>query len=155
MHSRIFQVGLKPIDKCDYIEESTYWDHWFVGSVADYVTDSDDRADDIDWLKGCYQNKGFEFGADDNGEYFIVKNKQAYFANSFAYFMETIDKIKSYTIDDFVQGFHEMWQLKNAYEEKFGFYMDADGELLSMDSFVRYCATEAKYYIGGTVDFHC
>ena len=40
-----------------------------------------------------------------------------------------------------------MWSLSNAYEEKFGFYVDADGEVLTFDSFVRSCATNEKYYI--------
>lgn len=155
MHSRIFQVSKKPIDKCDYIEESNYWDHWFLNSVADYVSEHCDRNEDIQWLKDCYTTKGIEFGADDNGEYFIVKSKQAYFEYSFNKFMEIIDKIKNYTLDDFVQGFFEMYLLKDAYEEKFGFYVDADGELINFDSFVRLCATEEKYYIGGTIDYHC
>ena len=156
MHSRIFQVSFSPIDTCDYIEESNYWDHWFLNEIADYVTESDDRNEDIEWLKDCYEEKGIEFGTDNNGEYFIVKSKQAYFKEQFNNFMKTIDKIKTYTLDDFAQGFHEMWQLKNAYEKKFGaFYVDADGELMSFDSFVRLCATEEKYYIGGTIDYHC
>ena len=155
MHSRIFQASLKPIDKIEYIEESNYWDHWFVGSVADYVTESDDRDEDIQWLKDCHSHHGLEFGKDDNGEFFIVKDKCAYFERSFDVFKETLDKIKDCTLEDFAQGFHEMWQLKNAYEDKFDFYIDADGELLSLDSFIRLCATEEKYYIGGTLDFHC
>lgn len=155
MHSRIFQISKKPVFIEDYIEESNYWDHWFLNSVADYVSEHCDRNDDIQWLKDCYASKGIEFGADDNGEYFIVKNKQAYFKNSFDKFMETIDKIKDYTIDDFAKGFFEMWLLKDAYEEKYGFYVDLDSELLSFDSFIRCCNTEEKFYIGGTLDYHC
>ena len=44
--------------------------------------------------------------------------------------------------------------LKNANENKFGFYVDADGELMTFDTFIRKCVTNEKYYIGGTVDYH-
>ena len=154
MHSRIFQVGLSPIEKDDYITEDTYFDHWFTNEWADYVSEDDDRKDSIEWLKGSYGQKGIEFGVDDNGEYFIVKSRQAYFEDSFKAFTEIINKIKEYTLDDFTYGFHEMWSLKNAYEDKTGFYVDADGELMTFDGFVRVCATEEKYYIGGTLDYH-
>ena len=155
MHSRIFQVDIKPIDECDYIEESNYWDHWFLNEVADYVVDSRDRNYDIDWLKSCYESKGIEFGADKNGKYFIVKNKRNYFADKFEAYTEVLDKLQHYTLDDFINGIHDMWSLKNYYEEKFGFYVDVDGELLSFDGFIRYCTTDIKYYIGGTIDYHC
>jgi hypothetical protein len=154
MHSRIFQASLNPIEKYDYIEESNYWDHWFTREWADYVNGDCDRKDDIEWLKSCYGTKGIEFGTDDNGEYFIVKSKQAYFENSFNEFTEILNKIKDYTLDDFVHGFHEMWSLKNAYEDKMGFYADYYGSLITFDEFIRECATEEKYYIGGTIEYH-
>lgn len=155
MHSRIFQVSLNSIKKEDYIDESNYWDHWFLNEVADYVSEDCNKDEDIQWLKDCCEHHGLEFGADDNGEYFIVKSKSEYFQSNFNRFKEALDKIKDCTLDDFAKGFHEMWMLKDAYEEKFGFYVDADGELLSFDRFVRLCATGEKYYIGGTLDYHC
>ena len=48
-----------------------------------------------------------------------------------------------------------MRTLKNAYEDKFGFYVNADGETMSLDSFVRGCSAGEKYYIGATIDYHC
>ena len=153
MHSRIFQVSLKPINKEDYIEESTYWEHWFVNSIADYVVDSNDRNYDINWLKNCA--RGYTVGNDTNGEYLIITNRTEYFQHAFNRFQDMLNAIKNSTIDDFATGIHEIWGLKNAYEDKFGFYIDADGELMTFDSFVRHCTTEEKYYIGGTVDYHC
>lgn len=118
MHSRIFQVSLNPIDREDYIGESNYWDHWFTREWADYVSENCNRDDDIEWLKDCYVVNGLVFGVDDNGEYFIVKSKQECFEKKFHKFMKILDTIKQCTLDDFAGGFHEMWQLKNAYEEK-------------------------------------
>jgi hypothetical protein len=152
MHSRIFQISFDPIEKKEYIVESNYWDHWFVREIADYVNGNTDRDDDIKWLEDCCD--GFVFGKDDDGEYFIVENKEEYFKEKFERFMQTLDKIKNYTLKDFTNGFFEMWTLKDAYEDKFGFYVDADGELMNLDDFVRGCAKGEKYYIGGTIDYH-
>ena len=152
MHSRIFQVSSEPIKKEDYIEEATYWDHWFIGEIADYVADSD-RNYDIKWLKGCCD--GVTFGTNDNGEYFIVESKEQYFQHKFKRFKNAVDTIKSCTLEEFTKEMHAVWELKNAYEERFGFYVDTDGELLNFDNFIRLCVTNEKYYIGGTIDYHC
>ena len=152
MHSRIFQVSLEPIVKADYITESDYWESWFTQEIADYVDENTDRNDDIEWFKSSCN--GFVFDKDDKGEYFIVKDKGAYFEKKFKMFSEAVGKIKDYTLNDFSLGIVEMWTLRYAYEDRFGFYVDADGELMNLDRFVRGCATNAKYYIGGTIDYH-
>lgn len=154
MHSRIFQVGLEPISKENYIEESNYYDHWFTTTFADYVSDDCDRKEDIKWLQDCYGTKGIEFGTDDNGEYFIVKSKQTYFEDSFKEFTKLVHEITEYTLDDFAHGMYEVGLLRRAYEDKYSFYVDEDEELMTFDSFVRLCEMEEKYYIGGTVDYH-
>lgn len=152
MHSRIFQVSLEPIEKADYIEESTYYDHWFTNSIADYVNENCDRTHDIEWLKEC--ERGYTVGCDKYGEYFIVNSKEEYFESKFKSFKDAINKIKDCTLEEFTHGLYEIWALKSAYEERFGFYVDADGELITFDSFIRACAKGEKYYIGGTIDYH-
>ena len=44
--------------------------------------------------------------------------------------------------------------LDQAVEDQFGFYVDADGELMTFDAFIRRCAINEKYYIGGTIDYN-
>ena len=154
MHSRIFQVSLNPIEKADYITESNYdYEHWFVGSIADYVSDDCDREEDIKWLKGCVE--GISFGADNNGEYFIVESKETYFEKKFIAFKKVLDKISKCTLSDFVQDIFEFYQLNILYEDKYGFYIDTDEELMTFDAFIRYCVEKEKYYLGGTCDYHC
>ena len=152
MHSRIYQISKTPIDRDDYIDEGHYYDHWFTNSIADYVNGDTDREDDINWLKS-YAN-AISFDSDDNGEYFIVTSKEEYFKEKFEAFHKFLDIVKGYTLQDFASGIYEMWGLKDAYEDKFGFYVDADGELMNFDSFVRRCVINEKYYIGGTIDYH-
>ena len=156
MHSRIFQVSTEPIEKCDYIIESDYWDHWFTNSFADYVNDDCDREYDISWLDSCYGTDILEFGVDNNGNYFIIKNKQKYFEGKYNRFVETIEKIKNCTIDEFIKSIgHEIWTLKDAYEDKFGFYIQtSENGLITLDSFMRAYPEGTKFYIGGTIDYH-
>ena len=85
MHSRIYQISTNPIHKDDYIDESNYYDHWFTNSVADYVNGDTNRADDIKRLKSCYDNSGLLFGVDNDGEYFIVEDKQNTLPTSWKY----------------------------------------------------------------------
>lgn len=152
MHSRIFQVSMTPIEKTDYINESNYYDHWFTRTIADYVSDSTNRAEDINWLSSC---NGIVVSDDENEESLIVINREEYFKNQFNAFKEAIEIIKDFTITEFANGSsYDIWKVNNAYEDKYGFYVDEDGELVTLDEFIRTCALNTKYYIGGTVDYH-
>ena len=157
MHSRIFQISKEPIHKCDYIEESYYWDHWFVGSVADYVNGYTDRNDDIKWLKDCYEERGLSFGMDDNGEYLIVVDKTKYFAGKFEAFKKALKELSEATHNDFTSGEcgYILYNLKSAYCDKFGFYVEMkDDDTIEFDSFIRLAEIGDKYYIGATIDYH-
>lgn len=156
MHSRIFQVSLNPINKEDYIDCSTYdYDHWFVNEVADYIIGSADRKGDIEWLKESVN--GCTFGEDDNGKFFIVDSKEEYFSEAFDRFKEAIGKIRNIRIKEFVSKYelsHAIWEVEDAYEDNRGFYVDADGEVMTMDAFIRRCLKGEKYYIGGICNYH-
>ena len=159
MHSRIYQISKAPIDRDDYIKESTYYDHWFLNSVADYVNEDTNRNDDIKWLQSCYGNKGLSFGQDDNGKYFIVEDKAKYFETNFEEFKKALVELSNITIDDFIsdKGGMDLYRLKSSYDDEFGFYIDDGGEyygLTTFDSFMRDANTGEKYYIGATIDYH-
>ena len=153
MHSRIFQVSMTPIKEIDYATEADYnYEHWFCREIADYVVASDDRNADIEWLKNS--TKGLIFDEDKYGNYFIVKSKEDYFESKFESFKSILDKIKKCTIEDFANGIFDIYSLNKAYDYKFGFYVDADGEVMTFDSFVRNCAINDKYYIGSSLNYH-
>lgn len=157
MHSRIYQISTNPIHKDDYIDESNYYDHWFTNSVADYVNGDTNRADDIKRLKSCYDNSGLSFGVDNDGEYFIVEDKTKYFANKLEIFQAILKELSSITLDDFISDKCgvQMYRLKEAYEDKYGFYVDNEGwGMTSLDACIRYTENGTKYYIGATIDYH-
>lgn len=157
MHSRIFQLSANPIEEVDYIVESDYYDHWFTNQIADYVDGDCDRDASIEWLKNC--SKGYEIIQDNNGNYIlVVSRKEKYFENSYDEFMSELQKIGTPTIEQFVSGI-DLWRFKNAYEDKFAFYVDLHqegygGGLMTFDSFIRHCNVGTKYYVGGVIDYH-
>lgn len=155
MHSRIFQVSTQPIDKSDYIKESFFYEHWFLDQIADYVDAETDRQDDIEWLKGCYK-QGITFGADENGEFFTITDKNEFFKTKFKAFKDALQKLSAMTIDEFVNDecHLDMYNMRQAYNETYGFYVCEDEDLQTMDTFIRYAETDTKYYIGATIDYH-
>ena len=157
MHSRIYQISKQPIDKDDYIEESRYYDHWFIGAIADYVNGDTDREADIEWIKGCYDNKGLSFGTDDAGEYFVVTDKAKYFAERFEMFQETIKELSKFTLDDFASNRSrmQMCTLESIYDDEFAFYVDGDDTgLETFYSCIRSSSNGTKFYIGATIEYH-
>lgn len=152
MHSRTFQVSERPIEKEDYITEDNYaYEHWFIESIADYVSADCNRDDDIKWLKDC--TPGFTLGKDENGEYFIINSKEEYFKPAFEGFKKALEKLHDISIEQFME-YVDIYGLNSYYEDKYGFYIDIDDELQTLDEFVRGCDNGEKYYIGGTVDYH-
>lgn len=155
MHSRIFQVGTQPIVKADYIKKSFFYDHWFLDQIADYVLDDTDRQDDIEWLKG-YAKQGITFGADENGEFFTITDKNEFFKTKFKAFKDALQKLSTMTIDEFVTDINnlDIYEMQQAYNETHGFYVCYNDGVLTLDEFVRFAETDTKYYIGATIDYH-
>lgn len=154
-HSRIFQVSEEPIEKIDYITKSRYWEHWFLNEHADYVAESN-REDDIKWLKEVAY-KGIEFGEDEYGEFLVVTSKTDYFAKKFTRFTTDLEDISKMALTDFASARASIWKLEDAFEDKYGFYIDDTsqfGEFSTFDRFIRICNENTKYYIGGTMDYH-
>jgi hypothetical protein len=157
MHSRIYQISKTPIDKDDYIQESHYWDHWFTNSVADYVNGDTNREEDIEWLKECHNNHGLSFGADEYGQYFVIEDKNKYFATNFETFKEALEDLMAMTIDEFSTNneHHRAYsRLRAVYNDDLGFYVEEDDWLRSLDDFIRHGNVGVKYYIGATIDYH-
>jgi hypothetical protein len=157
MHSRIFQISKTPINIEDYIDESHYYDHWFTNEIADYVNGDTVRENDIDWLKACVENRGISFSPYGDGMHIIVEDKVKYFESKFNRFHDSLKELSTVSIEEFISGQCglSMYNLKEAYDDRFGFYVDSDEtDLVTFDDFVRQAEVGAKYYIGTTIDYH-
>lgn len=163
MHSRIFQIESSPVDVEDRICEDTI-PEWFTGSIADYVADikADNREEEIEWLMSTNFGKVCERVGD---ELTFKIDVGDFFEKDFELFKETVDGLSKVTFDQFISGhqtdipvnktlYHLMFTLKEAYDDKYGFYVWNDGDLCTMQSWMRHVEPCGVYYLGGIVDYH-
>ena len=152
MHSRIYQISTEPIDEEEYFDESDFYEHWFLGAIADYVSEDTDRDEDITWL-GRVNKEVFQIT---DGKLQVI-SKEGYFEKSYENFQELIEKMSDITLKDFQTAKCDsaMWKLKNTYDDEFSFYMySEDYGLETLDHFMRRVEDGDIYYIGGTLDYH-
>ena len=163
MHSRIFQLESNPVDEDNRINEDTI-PEWFTNSIADYVSDvkGEDRDGDIEWLMRTDFGKVCQRDGDKITFNIYV---DAFFDTYFEQFKKAVEDLSKITFDQFVgvrkQGIpyeksleHQMFLLKDAYDDRFGFYVWYDDELYTMHSWMRQVKPCEVYYLGGIVDYH-
>lgn len=154
MHSRIFQISKEP--KAESILESRY-EEYFVPSIADYVVKVTDVKDDYKWLaQFC---KGIKIETKDNVTTLTIVSKKEYFEKFFNDFKELIKKFNEYSIDEFMdeKSYFDMHELKRAYDNKYGFYIDDNDEyfgLTTFDNFMRNVNDGDVYYLSNVFDYH-
>ena len=163
MHSRIFQIEAFPVDADYRITEDNYiGDHWFVYSVADYVAADEDRTGSLEWLRETLKAGAsfIEYFTDEDGEGFILHEgfHAAYFTAEYRAFSASLNSLlEKASPEAFADGGLQsaMFSLEEAYDDKYGFYIDCDEiGLVTLNRFLRQARPETRYYIGGTVDYH-
>ena len=163
MHSRIFQIESRPVDTEDRICEDMI-PEWFTNSVADYVADirEENREDEIEWLMST--NFGKICKRDGDKLTFNI-DTSAFFDEYFEQFKKIVKDLAEIKFYQFVSNKqpnipynkkldHLMFLLKEAYDDKFSFYVWYDDELYTMQSWMRQVSPCSVYYIGGIVDYH-
>lgn len=157
MHSRIFQVSIEPIEEENLIEDYRYEDG-FVGSHADYVvkeTSETDIESDLEWLQEA--TKGLE--VDKEKKTLKILSKEDYFKNKHEKFKELADELSYISLEDFIsnEATFSVEDLKSAFEEKRGFYIDDNDEYIgiaNLDNWIRNAEENKTYYIGNIFDYH-
>lgn len=152
MHSRIFQMDIEPINKKDYIDEFTFYEDTFIGTIADYVDEDTNRDEDIQWLVDCYEKYGMEYNKEEDYVIFKKDFKKNYFRERFKLFKEIIDEL---TFEDFAYDTRaNLYKIKSLIEDRFSFYVYFDDYWMTFDRFVRQLEEGKKYYFGATIDYH-
>ena len=164
MHSKIIQLEKCPVEDVDRIKPSDYYtDHWFTVSIADYVDDDDDPNDTLETLVQILDAMGlhqFERFQDEHGEGVIFRAgfARAYLEREYkAFEQELRNLVAKATVDAYCEDKLGMcmYQLNEAYNDKYGFYIQNEDEgLVTLISFIRSIKLDTKYYFGGTVDYH-
>ena len=156
MHSRIFQVSKNKITEDNKISSYRY-DEGFIDRIADYVVPTESRKDDLEWLTTCH--KGLEVSTKGKNTTLKIVSKTEYFEKKFEEFQEHLNKLKDYTMEDFVDSskWLDMYRLRDAYNDEHGFYIDDNDEyhgIATLDEFIRNAEDGDVYYIGSTFDYH-
>lgn len=163
MHSRIFQIEDAPVLKKHYIGTGDF-EEGFVGSVADYVADSDDRDGDIKWLVSNFEAVTscdslligcslVQYNSADNSIVFLPGFKEGYFKSKFDELKRLTSRM---TLHEFANNAYDVYQIEKCILSKFGFYVSSGPSgTQSMDEFIRSEVKEnTKYYFGNTIDYH-
>ena len=160
MHSRIFEISSQPIEAESRLTEYAV-PEWFCGSIADYVDTvrEEEREDDMNWLAGRFGGNCERVG--DKLE-FKEMTQEDYFRFDYIKFQESLTVLQACDLESFsgkryLPSLYEaMYQVKSAYEDRFGFYVyDRDcEELMTLDNWVRNMNVSVPSYIGGIVDYH-
>lgn len=162
MHSRIFQVGTTEIAPSDYIQPDEVSDRLYYNGVADYVADVEDRCEELKYLMESFKNifvKGpnqFSFQIAEGG-------KEHYFKPGYKRFRELCAQMTTLSLDAFIGKesgpenkpmFLLMYELDEAYEAKFGYYIYEDDTLEPLAEWLRNADTGVTYYFGNVLDYH-
>lgn len=153
MYNAIFQISINPIEENCYITESDLYDTWFEREIALYVSDEVNRETEIKILKDSTQNKGISFGEDEHGSWFVIESKEKFFEDNFVKFKEELTNLAKLTLEDFSTKTLGTYFLNKHFDDKYGVYFHVDGEIMTLDNFVRICLTGEKHYIGGVVGY--
>lgn len=157
MHSRIFQVSRDPIPAEHRIDESDIPD-WFFNAVADYVDTETDHASDIQWFLSVHRPFMMP-GREPDCIVFTADAKHIYFRPRYQNFLEKAMELSNSSLEAFIgltpQGIgFPMYELNNAYNDKFGFYIYYDHNLWTMDEWMRSTDLREPFFIGATIDYH-
>jgi hypothetical protein len=158
-HYRIFQIKESPILMEGYIKEQDFSEHWFVGSVADSVSDECDRSEDILSLMSLLEKKNVaEFDGKGDPFRILPSGKEAYFAKAYECFVEARRSMLGAGLAEFASSsdFAEAMRLMCcSFDEEHGYYVSPNtDEIFTFDQFIRYSEIGKRYYIGGTLDYH-
>lgn len=153
MHSRVFQLSKEALTEDDYINEFDLHD-CFIGPIADYVVDTSDRIDDLEWLESFIGKYGAVIDHEKETVYFPFGFKKAFFKDRFEEFKKSVKKV---TLEQFAGvefgGALAMYQIETLIENKYGFYIYLEYPK-TLDSFVRELDEDTTYYIGAILDYH-
>lgn len=130
---------------------------WFTESVADYVDDirEDALEEEYEWLMTTNFGK---VSSRDGNKITIGIDTGSFFDEDFEKFQKAAGDLSKISFDEFVAGGrvldYAFYRLKEAYNDKFEFYVWHDDELYTMQSWMRLAKPLATYHLGGVVDYH-
>jgi hypothetical protein len=169
VYNRIYQLSTEPVKQEDYITESDFIEHPFVGSVADCVDESNSRDQDISELMsvlGCTNIASFvtDTKLPTVSFTFVPGAHEIYFSSKYNVFAELREKTSGMGLSEFASGYdfeNALWGMNSAFCKKYDIYValgepcDSQYEVVPLDHFIRHAEIGTRYYIGGTLGYKC
>ena len=151
MHSRIFEITSKPLDRDDYLT-SDWLEYHQIYDFADYISDDVCEDEDIEWFA---EKMSHIFACD--GRKVILRD-----ISGFIELWKADVRKKASEFDpknDGMSSHHLRMSVNETHEDiSFRFYNEDYG-LMNMRRFIENVLLYHKpgdvFYIGGIVDFHC
>jgi hypothetical protein len=158
-HERIYQITTKPLSSDEYITEFDFIEHWFIGTIADYVTSRDvDRNEKIQNLRNSLEEKQVVVFESDDSFILLPGGKEKYFQNEFKKFTEAAKKAANITLEEFAGSSYAaeiVRHISTSFCEKFGNYVSSNEfDTIPFDRFIREAEIGTRYYINGVIDYH-
>ena len=158
MFSNIYQIGEKPISEKEYITADSFSTHDFVGKIADYVKNIDDRKYEIEklaeWLANNRLGKMKGHTLTLSG-YMLLSN---YFYERYKRFKQaarSLCAIDERQFMEFASISDLIFTVGSQFNDEHGNYIYQEGhELITMDEFLRTAKVDTPYYIGGICEYH-
>ena len=160
MYSRIYQITTAPVTPEEYLSDNDFCEHWFTGSIADYVDDGIDRSYELGCFRESLEKSKVAIFADDGSFMILPGGKEAYFSGAYKNFAETVKKAAKVSLAEFSGACPNdcaslAYLIKNSFCEKFGPYVSSDEfDTIPLDEFIRDAAVGETYHIGGILDYH-
>jgi len=135
---------------------------YFTSGIADYLDEVDDRDGELDYFIESEQGI-LEAGAEHHTFRLAQQGRENYFRDKYKQFQELCARIMKATLEDFIgreprpwdQRFSFlMYQLNDAYCDRYGYYIFEDEELMPYCEWMRGADPEAVYYLGNVLDYH-
>ena len=160
MHNFVYQIEHEPIPEAN---RTTYYHlpDWFRFAISDYAEEmtGDSRKAAIDSLVCRFGETCTE---KNNQLTFAPQVKQHYFRSNFDYFKSALSVLQEVNLDAFSGStptpvLHAaMRGLAESYDDDRSAYVYSDGELQTLDSWLRNTdlSADTPLYLGGVIDYH-
>lgn len=152
----VYQLSTEPIDGCDLMAESDFFDTPFLRSVAEGVTSEINTDTEKRILFDSMEKKGAVCNRENQTLKFPPAFIKTYFQGKFLRFKELAEDMRQIDLHLFCNGKLLESKLDHAaacFNDRLGSYVYIDDEIITFDEFVRDTNPEQVYYLGNVLGY--
>jgi len=157
---KIYQIGMKPVKKQDYLTEDYFFEHEFLRNVATNIEKTPNRIKAMRSFRERMEKINAAVFSDSNMFVFSSNGKENHFSCRYSSYLSAVSNLQSVTLSEFCcqQGEFDdkTYALNQAVCDRFGDYVQIPEEdcIVPIDEFIRNAKIGESYYIGGILDYY-